>query len=341
MVAKSGNYKWLQQQDEDILEPELPIIDPHHHLWDKNDHHHVQPRYLLDEILEDIDCGHNIVATVFIECGAMFKKEGAEHLRAVGETEFVNGIAAMSDSGNYGETRIAAAIIGTVDLRIGGLTGEVLDAHIAAGGGRFRGIRRAVAWDASDEIRNHRTDPPSKLLLQDDFRRGFAELNRRGLTFEAWCYHTQITEVTNLARAFPETKIILDHFGGPLGTGPYNGKQNEIFQKWKKDIKELANCENVYAKLGGVNMDVNGFAWHERAMPPSSRELADTTRHFYDATIDFFGANRCMFESNFPVDKLSCSYKVLWNTFKRIAAGASKEEKAALFHDTAAEVYSI
>ena len=144
MVAESGNYKWLQQRDEDILEPELPIIDPHHHLWDKNDHHHVQPRYLLDEILEDIDCGHNIVATVFIECGAMFKKEGAEHLRAVGETEFVNGIAAMSDSGNYGETSIAAAIIGTVDLRIGGLAGEVLDAHIAAGGGRFRGIRLSL-----------------------------------------------------------------------------------------------------------------------------------------------------------------------------------------------------
>ena len=341
MIAQSRNHKWLQQHDEAILEPELPIIDPHHHLWDKNTNHLVQPRYLLDEILEDINCGHNIVATVFIECGAMFKVGGDEHLRAVGETEFVNGIAAMCESGIYGATKVAAAIIGTVDLTIGALAGEVLDMHLAAGCGRFRGIRRAVAWDSSNEIRNHRTNPPPNLLLQDDFRRGFAELSRRGLTFEAWCYHTQIAEVTDLARAFPDTKIILDHFGGPLGIGPYKGKQNEIFQKWNKDIVELAKCENVYAKLGGVNMDVNGFAWHERKMPPSSQELADATEHFYHSTIDAFGSNRCMFESNFPVDKLSCSYKILWNMFKLITKNASKEEKAALFHDTAAEVYSI
>jgi predicted TIM-barrel fold metal-dependent hydrolase len=341
MVKLSSNEEWLDLVKEEIIEPDLPICDPHHHLWDRNSHQPIQPRYLLDEILEDINGGHNIVSTVFIECGAMFKTDGPEHMKPVGETEFVNGIAAMSDSGVYGNAKISAGIVGTVDLTIGELSGEVLDAHIAAGGGRFRGIRRAVAWDAADVIRNHRTEPPAGLLLQDKFRRGFAELGPRGMTFEAWCYHTQIAEVTDLARAFPDTTIILDHFGGPLGTGPYAGKANEVFETWKPLIRELATCENVFAKLGGINMDVNGFAWHEKPNPPSSAALADATRRYYDYAIEAFGANRCMFESNFPVDKLSCSYQVVWNTFKRITSGATATEKAALFHDTAAKVYSL
>ena len=341
MVKLSSNEEWLDLVKEEIIEPDLPICDPHHHLWDRNSHQPIQPRYLLDEILEDINGGHNIVSTVFIECGAMFKTDGPEHMKPVGETEFVNGIAAMSDSGIYGNAKISAGIVGTVDLTIGELSGEVLDAHIAAGGGRFRGIRRAVAWDAADVIRNHRTEPPAGLLLQDKFRRGFAELGPRGMTFEAWCYHPQIAEVTDLARAFPDTTIILDHFGGPLGTGPYAGRANEVFETWKPLIRELATCENVFAKLGGINMDVNGFAWHEKPNPPSSAALADATRRYYDYAIEAFGANRCMFESNFPVDKLSCSYQVVWNTFKRITSGATATEKAALFHDTATKVYSL
>ena len=341
MVKLSSNEEWLDLVKEEIIEPDLPICDPHHHLWDRNSHQPIQPRYLLDEILEDINDGHNIVSTVFIECGAMFKTDGPEHMKPVGETEFVNGIAAMSASGIYGKAKISAGIVGTVDLTIGELSGEVLDAHIAAGGGRFRGIRRAVAWDAADVIRNHRTEPPAGLLLQDKFRRGFAELGPRGMTFEAWCYHLQIAEVTDLARAFPDTTIILDHFGGPLGTGPYAGRANEVFETWKPLIRELATCENVFAKLGGINMDVNGFAWHEKPNPPSSAALADATRRYYDYAIEAFGANRCMFESNFPVDKLSCSYQVVWNTFKRITSGATATEKAALFHDTATKVYSL
>ncbi len=341
MAAHSANQDWLAMVEEEILEPDLPICDPHHHLWDANAHQHIQPRYLLDEILDDTGSGHNIVSTVFIECGAMFNSDGQEDLRPVGETEFVNGIAAMSASGIYGESRIAAGIVSTVDLRIGAEAGAVLDAHEAAGGGRFRGIRRAVAWDAAPEIRNHRTDPPPGLLLQDDFRRGFAEIGPRGLTFDAWCYHTQIPEVTDLARSFPDTTIILDHFGGPLGTGPYAEKADEVFTAWKPMIAELATCPNVVAKLGGINMDVNGFTWHQRARPPSSQELAEATRHYYDATIEAFGVNRCMFESNFPVDKLSCSYQVIWNAFKLIAAGCSADEKAALFQNTAARIYRL
>jgi len=272
MTARSDNQDWLATVEEEILEPDLPICDPHHHLWDGASQH-IQPRYLLDEILEDVSGGHNIVSTVFIECGAMFKQDGPEHLRPVGETEFVNGIAAMSASGRYGKTRVAAGIIGTVDLRIGALAGKVLDAHIAAGRGRFRGIRRAIAWDAAPEIRNHRTDPPQSVMMQEDYRRGFAELGPRGMTFEAWCYHRQIPEVTDLARAFPDTTIILDHFGGPLGTGPYTGKADEVFATWKPMVTELASCPNVMAKLGGINMDVNGFAWTKSPSRRLARSL--------------------------------------------------------------------
>ncbi len=340
MSTPPTNHAWLALTPEDALEPGLPICDPHHHLWDRQ-RGRVAARYLLDEIVEDASAGHNVVSTVFIECGAMFKREGPEPLRAVGETEFVNGIAAMSASGVYGPTRVAAAIVGTADLKLGKAVGDVLDAQIAAGGDRFRGIRRACAWDPSPDVPNHRTEPGPRLFFDEKFREGFAELAPRRLTFEAWCYHRQIPDVTALARAFPETTIILNHFGGPLGIGPYAGKAKDVFAEWRPAITELASCANVVAKLGGINMEMNGFGWHERAKPPTSRELAEATRHYYDATIEAFGADRCMFESNFPVDKASCSYTVLWNAFKRIASGATASEKAKLFHDTAARVYRI
>jgi predicted TIM-barrel fold metal-dependent hydrolase len=340
MTTRSTNHDWLALMPEAPLEPELPICDPHHHLWDfvKG---RVAPRYLLDEILEDVSGGHRIVSTVFIECGAMFRAGGPEPLRAVGETEFVNGIAAMSASGLYGPTRVAAGIIGTADLRLGEAVGAVLDAQIAAGGGRFRGIRRAAAWDADPAVPGHRTQPGQGLFFRDDFRRGFAQLAPRRLTFEAWCYHPQIPDVTALARAFPDTTIILNHFGGPLGIGRYAGHADEVFAQWRPSMQELATCPNVVAKLGGIAMEMNGFGWHEQPKPPSSQALMEATRRYYESTIEAFGANRCMFESNFPVDKASCSYTVLWNSFKRLTARYSGAERAALFHDTAARVYRL
>lgn len=340
MVGKSRNDAWLAQVQETALEPELPICDPHHHLWDGASQH-IQPRYLLDEIVADVTGGHNIVSTVFIECGAMFKADGPENFRCVGETEFVNGIAAMSASGRYGKTRIAAGIIGTVDPRIGDATADVLDAQIAAGGGRFRGMRRGAFWHASPEVENHRTQPPEGLLLREDFRRGFKHLAPRKLTFEIWCAHTQIPDAVSLARAFPDTVLILDHFGGPIGIGPYKGKADEVFADWKGKIDELAKCENVNVKLGGLNMHVNGYGWENNPKPPTSVELAAATRRYFDYAIEKFGPKRSMFESNFPVDKLSCSYTVLWNSFKVLAKGFSADEKAALFHDTAARVYRL
>ena len=340
MVAQSRNQQWLAKVKEQALEPDLPICDPHHHLWDFRKGA-VQERYLLDEILEDVGGGHNIVSTVFIECGAMFKADGPEAFRAVGETEFVNGIAAMSASGNYGKARIAAGIISTVDLRIGDQAADVLDAHIAAGGGRFRGIRRGAFWHKSPDIQNHRTNPPEGLLTHADFRAGFKHLGPRKLSFEVWCAHTQLPDAISLARAFPDTTIVLDHFGGPIGMGPYAGKQEEVFAYWKGQIDELSRCQNVVAKLGGLNMEVNGYGWEHRPSPPSSNELAQATRRYFEHTIARFGPNRCMFESNFPVDKLSCSYTVLWNSFKLLSKGYSADERAALFHGTAARVYRL
>ena len=340
MTTRSTNHDWLALTPETPLEPGLPICDPHHHLWD-GQAGRVAPRYLLDEIVEDVGAGHNVVSTVFIECGAMFRRDGPEPRRCVGETEFVNGIAAMSASGLYGATRVAAGIVGTADLRLGDAVADVLDAHIAAGGGRFRGIRRAAAWDADPAVPAHRTRPGPGLFLREDFRAGFKHLASRRLTFEAWCYHRQIPDVTALARAFPDTTIILNHFGGPLGVGPYAGRADEVHAEWRGLIGELATCPNIVVKLGGVNMELNGFGWHERSRPPGSPELMEATRHYYEPTIELFGADRCMFESNFPVDKASCSYTVLWNSFKRLTAGYSDAEKATLFHDTAARVYRL
>ncbi|MGI9421760.1 MAG: amidohydrolase family protein [Hyphomicrobiaceae bacterium] len=340
MVARSSNHAWLEQVVETPLEPDLRICDPHHHLWDFREDG-VQRRYLLDEMLEDVSGGHNITSTVFIECGTMFREGGPEPYRAVGETEFVNGISAMSASGLYGPTRIAAGIVGTADLKIGDAAADLLDSQIAAGNGRFRGIRLGALWHPHPEIRNHRTEPPENLLLRDDFRAGFKHLASRNLTFEAWCCHEQIPDVTDLAHAFPDTIIILDHFGGPLGIGPYAGRADDVFGDWQHKIAALARCPNVMAKLGGLNMDINGFGWQDKPEPPTSQTLMQATRRYFEHTIEKFGVERCMFESNFPVDKLSCGYTVLWNSFKRMTSDYSEAEKAALYHDTAVRVYRL
>jgi L-fuconolactonase len=340
MATPPTNADWLALTVEDALDPALPICDPHHHLWDRRPQR-LAPRYLLEEILEDVQSGHNIVSTVFIECASMFKADGPEALRPIGEIEFVNGIAAMSASGLYGPARIAAGIVGTANLQLGDAVAAVLDAQLAAGSGRFRGIRLGGTWDASPDVPNHRTNPPQGLFLRPDFRAGFAHLGPRQLSFEAWCYHPQIPEVTSLARAFPDTTIILDHCGGPIGVGPYADKGDEVYAQWRTHIAELATCPNVVAKVGGLQMEVNGYGWHLKPRPPSSQELADATRRYYEYLIEQFGVERCMFESNFPVDKVSCSYTVLWNVFKRLASGYSADEKAKLFHDTAARVYRL
>ena len=327
---------------EDVIEPELPICDPHHHLWDRRGN-----RYLLDELLADTGQAdahgrcHDVRSTVYVECASMMRADGPQALRPVGETEFVNGIAAMSASGGYGHTRVAAGIVSYADLCLGAAGREVLEAHIGAARGRFRGIRHAAGWHASEQIRNSHGNPGEHLLRDAKFREGFAQLAPLGLSFDAWLFHPQIGELTELARAFPDTLIVLDHFGGPLGIGPYAGQADAVYAAWRGDIDPLARCPNVVAKLGGIHMPVNGFGWHKREPRPNSQQLAEASARYVLHTIERFGPERCMFESNFPVDKVSCSYLVLWNSFKRLAAGFSAAEKAALFHDTAARVYRL
>jgi predicted TIM-barrel fold metal-dependent hydrolase len=327
---------WLDRRREAILEPDLPIVDPHHHLWDRP-----QWRYLLDELLADINTGHNIIATVFVQCRAMYRASGPVEMRPVGEAEFVNGVAAMSASGIYGNAKICAGIVGHADLGLGSRVEPVLEELMRAGGDRFRGIRHITAWDADQSLANPAYTPPPGQLGDKTFREGFAVLGRLGLSFDAWLYHPQIGELASLARAFPETRIVLDHVGGPLAIGPYAGKRQELFAGWKASIKDLAACPNAYVKLGGLGMRINGYDFHEKADPPSSETLAEAWRPYIETCIEAFGASRCMFESNFPVDKGSYSYPVFWNTCKLLAKGASKTEKAELFAGTAARFYRL
>ena len=326
---------WLAQVQEDILEPGRPICDPHHHLWE-----HDQIPYLLPQLLADVGSGHNVVSTVFVECASMYRSDGPEALKPVGETEFVNGVAAMTHSGMYGDFRACKGIVSFADLTLGSAVGEVLDAHMRFSD-RFRGIRHASAWDADDGIRNSHTSPPAGLLASDPFRAGFAALAERGLTFDAWLYHPQIPELTNLAKAFPQVTIIFDHFGGPIGIGPYAGHGDAIFEQWCVDAAELAKCPNVHPKLGGIVMPVNGFGWHKRDTPATSDEIVAATGRYHHAAIKLFGPERCMFESNFPVDKRSCSYHVLWNAFKKIAASYAQGDCDELFYGTATRAYRL
>ncbi|MBL8771211.1 MAG: amidohydrolase family protein [Phenylobacterium sp.] len=339
---------------EAILEPQLPIVDPHHHLWDRRtyatpqvtDHPFmtaIQPaqRYLLDELMADTESGHNVVATVFVECRAFYKADGPVELRSLGETEFVNGVAAMSASGTYGDFRACAGIVGNVDLLLGDAAGAILEKHVEAGGGRFRGIRNSASFDADKDVLGPLNRVEAGLYLRDDFRQGFRRLAPLGLSFDAWLLEPQLPDLIDLARAFPDTTIILDHVGTPLGRGSYTGRLEERFPAWKANILELAKSPNVNVKLGGLAMAFCNFpSFLQEPRAPSS-ELAQQWRPYIETCIEAFGAERCMFESNFPVDMGSCSYATLWNAFKHLAAGASAEEKTALFSGTANRVYRL
>ncbi len=329
------NHPWLALTHEEAIEPDLPIIDPHHHLWD-----HPGDRYQLDEVLRDV-ADHNVRQTVFVECGSMYRADGHEDFRVVGETEYVQGIAAQSASGQYGETRIAAGIVSSANLSLGDRVAPVLEAQLAASPNRLRGIRDRTSWAEPGVLPNQSPTARPHVFLDPDFRRGFAYLRRYGLVYDAWLYHPQIPELTDLARAFPDTTIVFNHLGGPIGVGPYAGKLDEVFEAWKPMVAELARCENVVAKVGGIQMPVNGFGWHERDRPPTSDELVEANRRWYLYTIEQFGPERCMLESNFPVDLLSCSYTVLWNQFKKLTQSFTPTERAAMFHDVAMEVYRL
>ena len=334
--ASPVRQEWLDQRKEAILDPDLPIIDPHHHLW-------VRPgwRYMLDDLLADTNSGHNIVATVYVQARSMYRDTGPVELRPVGETEFINGVAAVCASGYCGKTRACAGIVGHADLKLGSRVEPVLVALARAGGDRFRGIRHITAWDADTSLNNPAYAAPPGLLADKTFRDGFAVLGRLGLSFDAWLYHPQIDDVASLAAAFPSTKIVLNHVGGPIGTGAYQNKRNEEFPRWAASIKALAAYQNVYIKIGGLGQRINGFGFNERTEPPSSEALAAAFRPYVETCIEAFGTSRSMFESNFPVDKIAYSYPVFWNACKLLANGASSTDKSDLFAGTAARFYRL
>jgi len=327
---------WLALRTEDIIDPARPIVDPHHHLWDRGGQ-----RYLIDDMTADIASGHHVVATVYVDCRSMYRAQGPEAFRPVGEVEFANGVAAMSASGGYGPAAICAGIVGHANLLLGEAARAVLEAEIAASPQRFRGIRHSSAWDADANVAGMYATRPKGLLLDSSFRKGFACLAPLGLSFDAWLFHPQIPELTDLAHAFSDTRIVLDHCGGPLGIGSYAGRRDETFAAWKASIGEIARCPNVVVKLGGLAMRLLGYDFHERPKPPSSEQAAAAWRPYVETCIEAFGPDRCMFESNFPPDKGQCSYQVIFNAFKRIATQYTEPEKTALFTATAANVYRL
>ena len=325
---------WLATYEEKSLEPDLCIIDPHHHFSDTH-----WGGYLSEHLLSDTCSGHNITSTVYIQCGFGYLNNGISNLRPVGETEKVVAIASITNSMQL-KTEICAGIVGFADLALGAKVDRVLAAQVDAGQGFFRGIRCGAAAHVS--FRYGMLDPPPlHLYTNTEFRRGFSLLSNYGLSFDSWSYHTQLNELYELAKSFPQTDIIIDHIGVPLGVGPYANKKKEVFEEWKRLIGRLSKLPNTYIKLGGLGMSVLGFEFHRKSKPPTSIELAVAWGPYINTCIDIFGVSRCMFESNFPVDKGTCSYQVLWNTFKRITQYMSIDERDQLFRKTAAKVYRL
>ncbi|HSV83885.1 MAG TPA: amidohydrolase family protein [Ramlibacter sp.] len=318
---------------EPIIDPAAPICDAHHHLWDRPDQ-----RYLLPELLADLDSGHNVTETVYVEWRSHWRTTGAQALRPVGETEFAAGVAGMPLRGGQ---RPCAAIVGYADLTLGAEVARVLEAHQAAAPDLFKGIRHVGSWDADPLVRGGPPISPPGLYRDRSFREGFAQLAPARLRFDAWVYQTQLDDLIDLARAFPHQPIVLNHTGGVLGVGAYADRRQQLFSDWRASIQELARCPNVYMKLGGLGMHRSGFSFHGEPQSSASAQLEQVWLPWFETSIEEFGARRCMFESNFPVDGASCTYAVLWNAFKRVARRGSPGERQLLLRDTACRFYGI
>ena len=338
----AGHYRypppdpaWLALAREEVIDPGLAIIDAHHHLWEEGGH-----AYLLDELAEDLACGHNVVATVLVQAGYAYRSSGPEEFRSAGETEAVTKVAKEAERRGVA-ARLCAAIVSFADLTLGERLEAVLDEHRRVADGRLRGIRHSVSHDSHFPDGIVLRPAPRYLLADPAYRDGLRRLVVNDLSYEAMLDHQQLPELADMARALPDLRIMLDHYGTPIGVGPYKTREKERFSDWRRDMTELARCPNVHVKLGGLGMIITGAEWHERPAPPSSQELADSWRPWFETAIELFGAQRCVFESNFPVDKAMYDYITLWNAFKRLASGASESERAALFHDNAARFYRI
>jgi L-fuconolactonase len=333
-----GGHDWLALTQEPTLEPELPICDPHHHFWDFRTERVPYQRYLLHELVADVTCGHTVRSTVFIEARAMYRTDGPEELRPVGEVEFVQGLAAASASGLYGPCRAAAAIVGRANLNLGDQVQPVLEALHAASPTRFRGIRHTVTWDPHPEVGNREQEG---VLATAAYRAGARVLARMGLSLDTGVCFPQLPELAAFAQAVPDLTIIVNHLGGLTRVGPYAHRDDEVLATWRRGMAAVAACPNVHLKLGGIGMPRLGFDWHARTTPIGSDELAQAIAPLMTYCIEQLGPDRCMFESNFPVDKVSFSHHVLFNAFKRLSQGYAAAERAALFHDTAVRAYRI
>lgn len=336
-----GGNDWLSLTQEPTLEPDMPICDPHHHFWDMRPGRIPYQRYLLDELLADTGSGHNIKSTVFIETRAMYRSVGPEEMKPVGEVEFAQGIAAASASGIYGPTRVADAIVGHANLLLGEAVEPVLDQLQNASPNRFRGIRHTITWDPHPEISNTAEHKIEGQLSDTKFIDAARILARKDLSFDAWLYFPQLVELARFAREVPDLKIILNHIGGLLRTGPYSNNDAEVLNLWRKGIDAVSGCPNIVVKLGGITQPRTGYDWHARPAPIGSDELSQVMAPLMHYCIEKFGPDRCMFESNFPPDKVGCSYNILFNAFKRLSYKYSVSERASLFHNTATRTYKI
>ena len=327
----------LAGRDEPILDPDLPIVDAAHHLFDRP-----ALRYMFDDYLKDANSGHRIVASVYVETQAFIRQNGPQMLRPLGEVEFANGVGAMSDSGTYGGCRVCAGIVGHADLRFGAAIGELLDRSLEAAPDRFRGVRQITIEHPSDEPFRYVTVRPAPGIMRSaGFREGFAEVARRGVVFDAAVFHNQLAEVCELADVFPDTTIVLNHAGQAVGMGMDAEGRHEVFLDLQRALREVARRPNVLCKVGGLGLPFWGFGFEARTDSIGYLELAETWKPYVETSIELFGADRCMMESNFPPDGRSSGFVPLWNALKHLTRGASPEEKAALFHGTATRIYNL
>ena len=336
-----GGNDWLSLTQEPTLEPNLPICDPHHHFWDLRPARIPYQRYLLDELLADTGSGHNIKSTVFIETRAMYRSTGPEEMKPVGEVEFAQGLASASASGLYGSTRVASAIVGHANLLLGTEVEAVLYQLKNASPNRFRGIRHTITWDPHPEIPNTAEHKVEGQLSHPKFIDGARVLAQMDLSFDAWLYFPQLVELAQFAKKIPNLKIVLNHIGGLLRTGPYANNDSEVLNLWRTGIDAVSECPNIVVKLGGITQPRTGYDWHARPIPIGSNELSEVMAPLMNYCINKFGPDRCMFESNFPPDKVGCSYNVLFNAFKLLSKNYSETERQDMFYNTAVKTYKI
>ena len=329
-------HAWLKTWQEPILDPGLPIVDAHHHLWNRSGW-----PYLLSDLTEDLSNGHHIVSTIFVESRTHYRSEGLAQYWPVGEVDFAVACATENSKQLAAYPRVCEGIIAHADLRLGSMVAPVLDALDEASRGRFCGIRHSTAWDIEPAIANPELGTNPDLSASNTFREAITLLGSRGLVYDAWVYHPQLYQIADLAHACPDTQIVLDHAGGPVGIGRYTGRRGDAFKEWRQAMRVVAACPNVAVKIGGLAMRISGYDFHTAAAPPHSEELARAFKPYVDVCLELFGPDRCMFESNFPVDKASYSYHVLWNAYKRLCAGLSACEKTELFSGTATRIYRL